>query len=709
MDKISMDQRRFLVFFTVSMLIWVGWIHFVVPALFPPPPRLPVPLVSPNDDDAPADAEAPENMASASTVGADIKAERPLPQFPARSLWIGPEKDEPDPEKLDRFFLAAKFRSEGASIETIELTDLKHYPAFGRRDRRMRLVGDDPLTERRTFGMQVPVIDALLKNQSLDQIPWEVAEETADSVTFQIQSPDGVWKVSKKFQLKQLSAEELKQPDARDSLADGYQVTLTVTLENLSSSPQEIVYSLNGPTGIPLEDADNAYKYRDVRMGFLRDDGSAVDDSKMAASDVVKKEKANAPIDWTRPIKYIGVDVAYFATLVLPGGDQVKHPTLNTTRAVVVSENKTSTSYSDISVDLTSKKFRVPAKESVSHDYVLFAGPKRQELLQQVYAAAVLDYGWFDSICRGMVWILNLFHSMGLSYGLAIICLTIVVRTLLIPLSKHQAAHAAKMKELQPKIQARQKELEARHGKNTEEYIKASQELVAEQSKMMLGGCLPMLLQLPIFIALYRALSSSIELRMEPFLWFENLASPDALFSFGGFKVPFLGWSEFNLLPCISIALMMVHQKLTMPPPQNEEQAAQYKMMNIMMFVMGAAFYRVPAGLCLYFISTNIWSMTERTLFERWAKAKALNAPPPSAAIVAANAEPPKPSAWMQWLKRLQEAADKDVSIRRGDQNGSDLKGGNSKGGKKKGKRPGDNDDDDDGGNSRGGKKKAKR
>lgn len=680
-----MEQRRFLVFFTLSMLIWFGWIHFLVPILFPPPPPLPAKsiVVSP---EGPADALNPENVRGENQP----PAVAPLARHPSKSVWLGPQNDDSDPKQLEEFFLAAKFRSEGASIETIELTDRKRYPAFNHRERRVRLVGDDRLTDRRTFGMQIPVIDSALKDQTVDSASWQVADQTDDSVTFSLQSPDGVWEVSKKFKLHKLTEAELKQPDVRDNLADGYKVTLTVTIKNLSKDSHDISYTLQGPTGVPLEDPDNAYKHRDVRMGFLRDDGSAVDDSKLSASEVVKKEKANAPLIWKRPIKYIGVDVAYFAALLLPGEDQIKQRTLDSSKAVVVRENKDYVQYSDISVDLTSKSFTVPAEGSVHQDYVLYAGPKRQQLLQQVFAAAVLDYGWFDSICRGMVWVLNGFHSLGLSYGLAIICLTIVVRTLLIPLSKHQAKHAAKMKELQPKIQARQKELEARHGKNTEEYLKASQELVAEQSKMMLGGCLPMFLQLPIFMALYRSLSSSIELRMEPFLWFENLASPDALFSLP-FKVPFLGWTEFNLLPCISIGLMMLHQKLTMPPPQNEEQAAQYKMMNVMMFVMGATFYRVPAGLCLYFIATNVWSMTERWIFEKKAKAAALN-PPPETTIVPApgNAAPPKPSPWMEWLKRLQEAADKDVSIRREDNNGADSKnGGDSRNGSGKGKKKG--------------------
>ena len=691
-----MDQRRFLVFFTVSMLIWIGWINFLVPMLFPQPPARPVVPIITMDD--PADALFPEN-----SQDPEVQATQ-VPQHPRREVQIGPSAEETDPDKLAEFFLSARFRSAGASIENIELTDQKRYPAFGHRDRRLRVVGADPDTSRHTFGMQVPAIEALLKGESLDTISWEVTEETPTSVTFGLKSPDGIWELSKKYKLKQLTPEEQKQPDAYDTLADGYKVTLSVTLKNLSNRDQEINYLLQGPTGIPLEDADNAYKYRDVRMGFLRDDGSTVDASKLSAGEVVKKEKAKAPILWKRPIRYIGIDVAYFAALVLPVQDQARNQTLDNTHAVVVHENKQHVAYSDISVDLVSKTLTVPAQDSVEHEYVLFAGPKRQQLLQQVYAGSVLDYGWFDSICRGMVWILNLFHSAGLSYGLAIICLTVVVRTLLIPLSRHQAIHAAKMKELQPKIQARQKELEARHGKNTEEYIKASQELVAEQSKMMLGGCLPMLLQLPIFMALYRSLSSSIELRMEPFLWFENLASPDALFSLPG-RVPFLGWTEFNLLPWISIGLMVMHQKLTMPPPTNDEQRAQYKMMNVMMFVMGATFYRVPAGLCLYFIATNVWSMIERRIFEKRAKELALLQPAaPVTTKPNPNAPPPKPSAWMEWLKRLQEAADKDVSIRRED-NGTDKKGSN--GSDKKG-----SNGSDQGGNNgpdKGGKKRSKR
>ncbi|MBC8114990.1 MAG: membrane protein insertase YidC [Candidatus Saccharimonas sp.] len=665
------------------MLLWFGWLHFLVPKLWPVVPKPRVPAVSSVEVDVPADATAPENAVVADT---EQPAVAPLPKHPVKSVWLGPEVDD-DKQKLDEFFLAVKFDSRGAAVNTIELTDRARYPAFGRRDKRLRLVGSDIATSLRTFELQAPAIDALLKSETLDRIPWEITAQDKTSITFRLQTSDGRWELVKHFQLEQLTEAELKQPHVRDTLARGYQLRLTVTVKNLSPRPQELSYTLRGPVGVPLEDADNTYKYRDVRMGFFDEDGAGIDESKLSAAEVVKKVKAKKTELSKRPIKYIGVDVLYFAALLIPQEDQLKQRTIDQADCVVVAEDKQYPQYSDVTVDLTSSKLTIPANDEIKHEFVLYAGPKLKELVQQVSAGAVMDYGWFDSICRGMVWLLNMFHAIGLSYGVAILCLTALVRTLLMPLSKHQAKHAAKMKELQPKIAARQKELEAKHGKNTEEYIKASQELVAEQSKMMLGGCLPVFLQLPIFIALYRAIGSSIELRMEPFLWFENLASPDALFALP-FKVPFLGWTEFNLLPCISAGLMYVHQKLTMPAPTNEEQAAQQKMMSFMMIMMAAMFYRVPSGLCLYFIATNIWSMTERWLLERKAKADAQNSPPAPPSSPSGPGNPPqpkKPSPFSNWWYSMVEAADKDVSIKKKSLNDDDSNDRKNK--KNRGKR----------------------
>lgn len=679
-----MEQKRFILFFALSMAIWLSWFHLVVPVMFPglnqprkPAAKVEKPLeIADNDPDAPVDALKVANAEVAEVAHVPQENKPQIPNHPVRELVLGPPDADGAPgirDTADEYLLSAGVSSLGASIDYAELTDKKRYPAFGRRDRRIPVLGSEPFAKYKTFALSAPEIDKQLGKLTLDQISWEFVPEADQNLaervaTFRIVSPDGHWEITKRFELTQLTLEQIKKANFKDQLVAGYEIKLKLKIRNLTRQPLPINYSLQGPVGVPLEDTENTYKYRDIRVGFLRPDGT-VEEKKLSASQVVSKEKANKAEIWTRELKYIGVDVLYFAALVMPGKDQ-----LESSKAIVSWENTKKDAYSDVSVQLLSSGFVVPGLDQVEHEYTMFAGPKRKELMGELSAQAVMDYGWFDSICRGMVWLLNLFHRLGLSYGLAIICLTALVRTLMMPISKHQAANAEKMKELQPKIAAKQKELEARYGKNTEEYMQAAQELSKEQLGLMLSGCLPVFLQLPIFIALYRAIGSSIELRMEPFLWFENLASPDAMFAFPG-PLPFLGWTHFNLLPCISIALMFMHQKLTMPKPTNEEQAQQQVMMNVMMVVMGATFYRVPSGLCLYFIATNVWSMTERWVFQHWkglGPARLINPDPevpPSLPPVAVagpqKSGPDKPSALGELWSRLQQAADNQVSATR--------------------------------------------
>ncbi len=683
-----MEQRRFFTFFLISMAVWMTWINFVVPRFFP---ELNKPVAKPivkvdgelEDRNVDADGGATSDKSPEANLQRDPDA-APLnaaalesPKHASLNLQLGPVDPDKEPDgvlnqQVDEFFLATSLNSEGAAVDFIELTNKKRYPAFGHRGNRVRVIGNTDAEKRsgkettlKTFALRSPQIDKLLGKSSLATVAWEFIPETtpeaaARAATFRFKTPDGRWELTKHFELKQLTHDDLKRDDIEKTFVEGYELALTITAKNLTDQDQKFSYALQGPVGVPLEDAENSYKHRDVRMGFLRDDGTTLDENKLSAIETVKKAKADKTEVWTRKLKYIGVDVLYFAALVMPDADQV-----TASKAVVANENALKSEYSDISVELKSD-VKVAGNSEISHKYKLFAGPKRKELMSQIPAMAVMDYGWFDAICRGMVWLLNMFHHLGLSYGIAIICLTALVRTLLMPISKHQAANAAKMKELQPKMQAKQKELEAKHGKGTEEYMKAAQELSKEQLGLMMSGCLPVFLQLPIFIALYRAIGSSIELRMEPFLWFENLASPDALFHFPT-PLPWLGWTDFNLLPCISTGLMFIHQKLTMPPPTNEEQAQQQKMMSFMMIFMGAMFFRVPSGLCLYFIATNIWSMTERWLFEHLKKNKpVIEVGPVTSLATQPNApgkkEEEKPSVIGGIWDRLQKSADNQIT-----------------------------------------------
>jgi YidC/Oxa1 family membrane protein insertase len=155
-----------------------------------------------------------------------------------------------------------------------------------------------------------------------------------------------------------------------------------------------------------------------------------------------------------------------------------------------------------------------------------------------------------------------------------------------------------------------------------------------------LGGCLPLVFQLPIFIGLYTSLNTAIDLRQARFLWIENLAAPDALFRLP-FELPFSLGADFNLLPCITVVLFLVQQKMFMPPAVDEQQEAQHKMMNIMTVFMGVMFWHQPAGLCVYFIASSLWGIAERTMLGSTATKTTDES---SADDVLLTTEPAKPS-----------------------------------------------------------------
>jgi YidC/Oxa1 family membrane protein insertase len=185
---------------------------------------------------------------------------------------------------------------------------------------------------------------------------------------------------------------------------------------------------------------------------------------------------------------------------------------------------------------------------------------------------------------------------------------------------------------------------------------------------------------MPIFMGLYFCLQESVQFRLAKFLWIENLAAPDMLLWWGQtipwFTDPnslggmlYLG-PFFNLLPVIAVAFMIVQQKLMAPPPQTEEQQVQQKTMQVMMGVMGLFFYKVAAGLCLYFIASSVWGVAERKMLPKLAPVD--TTPTPDKPNQTARdrrrerdrgREKPEPTTNMEklkdWWQRLLESAEK--------------------------------------------------
>jgi YidC/Oxa1 family membrane protein insertase len=226
---------------------------------------------------------------------------------------------------------------------------------------------------------------------------------------------------------------------------------------------------------------------------------------------------------------------------------------------------------------------------------------------------------WYASYPSSLLqMILHFFYWLTGNYGVSIFLLTVLVRSCMLPLSLKQAKSAAKMQELAPEMA----KLKEKYKDDMEKQSTALRELYAKHNFNPFGGCLPVFLQLPIFVGLYRCLSVDIALRdadlIPGFYWASNLAGPDKLLYWKDWMPTMLAdetaWLGpfLNVLPIITCGLFIVQQKLFTPPATDEQTAMQQKMMSYMTIFMGVMFFKVPAGLCIYFITSSCWSIFER-------------------------------------------------------------------------------------------------
>jgi YidC/Oxa1 family membrane protein insertase len=229
---------------------------------------------------------------------------------------------------------------------------------------------------------------------------------------------------------------------------------------------------------------------------------------------------------------------------------------------------------------------------SGEHKYTLFAGPKSSSLLkaQGHGMERMIDYGWFGILAKPMFWLMQQFYAISRNYGIAIILLTIVVRLILFYPSLKSATAMEEMKKLQPQMTALREKYKKDPPKMNQEIMK----LYKDHKVNPLGGCLPMVLQLPFFVALYNVLSVSIELRQSPFIsfWIKDLSVFD----------------PFYILP----VLMGVSMIFTMKMTSTSVDPQQQKIMMYMNVAFIFMFAWLPAGLLLYITLSNVLSIVQQ-------------------------------------------------------------------------------------------------
>ncbi len=237
----------------------------------------------------------------------------------------------------------------------------------------------------------------------------------------------------------------------------------------------------------------------------------------------------------------------------------------------------------------------------------LFMGPKSLALLKSVGndLDRAINFGWVDIIAKPCLWFMNFIHKFIPNYGIAIIILTIVTRMAFWPLANKSYKSMNDMRKLQPLMQ----ELREKYKGDKARLNQETMALYKTYKINPMGGCLPMVIQLPVFFALYRMLYQAIELRHAPFFgWINDLSAPDRLFEFG-FKIPFMEAPYgVPVLTLIMGATMLLQQKMS-PAPGDPTQA---KMMMLMPIVFTFIFINFPSGLVLYWLVSNLVSIGQQ-------------------------------------------------------------------------------------------------
>ena len=290
--------------------------------------------------------------------------------------------------------------------------------------------------------------------------------------------------------------------------------------------------------------------------------------------------------------------VAYTGTYFLCGmipGDEAVSVTMNAADELV-------------SIDLLSPLETLAPQAQKTYQYQLFYGPKKLSLLKETgyNLGKIIHFGWFDVIAKPMLYMLNWFYSVFKNYGVAIIMVTIILKAVFWPITQKGLKSMKNMQKLQPKV-VKLKE------KYKNDPTKMNQEMMSLYKTYKvnpLGGCLPMVLQIPVFFSLYKVLLQSIELRHAPFmLWINDLSAPDRLYL--GFDLPYLG--GLPVLTLLMGASMFLQQKMT-PTTADPTQA---RIMMFLPLIFTVMFVNFASGLVLYWFVNNLLSILQQYLINR--------------------------------------------------------------------------------------------
>jgi YidC/Oxa1 family membrane protein insertase len=362
---------------------------------------------------------------------------------------------------------------------------------------------------------------------------------------------------------------------------DSYIISVTIRVKNGSEK------NIEDQLKITLA---NQLEQKDAYYGFVGPSGLIDNKMKEVKIENIKKEPFTEG-----NIKWIGLETIYFINSIVP--KEVKQA------GMILGEGDNNIVYNSYLEPVV----KVETGMQTSYEHDVYFGPKSLKLLSQKDNGLdkAINFGMFDFIAKPCLWLMNFIYDYIPNYGIAIIILTIIVKLILWPLGNKSYKSMNDMKKLAPLM----KEIRDKYKDDKKKMNQETMALYKTYKINPMGGCLPMVLQIPVFFALYRMLYEAIELRHAPFfLWINDLSAPDRLFNFDIYIPLMQPPYGIPVLTLIMGASMFLQQKMA-PAPADPTQA---KLMTFMPILFTFIFINFSSGLVLYWLVNNLLSMGQQ-------------------------------------------------------------------------------------------------
>lgn len=370
--------------------------------------------------------------------------------------------------------------------------------------------------------------------------------------------------------------EQLKITQNFKTHNDGYGNDYNLIFENKSTNKLKLQYQVSAGSGvIALNTIDKQY----IEANWIQ--GEKIKHVKEFKAGKIKKSEESYPI--------VSVKSRHFSSIFKSFGTSAYYPHVEGLDA-------------NNMLSVMSANIELLPSETATKNFLVYLGPNRVSDLEPYELGMVVNFGKMDSICKLLIGGMQAIEHLVKNFGVAIILLTIVTNVILSPLTKASFMSMQRMQLVQPQVSKLREKFKS-------EPAKLNQETMALYKKHKInpmGGCLPMIVQMPIFISLYVALSKSIDLLNAKFLWAKDLASPDSVSI--PFTLPLIG-NSVHVLPLIMVVAMVIQMRISMASmPQADPMMAQQQkmMMTIMPVFFGFIFYPMPSGLVIYWLTNTV-------------------------------------------------------------------------------------------------------